>query len=177
MTRRSGSEDGAALIVVLMLLVIVTVLGLAAMRGAILQERMAAATTARAIAFQAAESGMRQAELLVRDATVAFPAAGCAAGRCSNPGTGTPAWQSAGFWDNGGAGYQLGAAVGDGISAIAPKFVIEDFGTAATATGGNNCVDVSKPCIKSATQNIYRITSYASTPSGSEVVLQSLYRR
>ena len=37
-----GAQSGAALIVVLMMLVVITLLGLASMRGAIMQERMAA---------------------------------------------------------------------------------------------------------------------------------------
>ena len=45
---RGARESGAALVVVLMLLLIVTLLGLAAMRGGLLQERMAGATIQRA---------------------------------------------------------------------------------------------------------------------------------
>ena len=70
-------QSGAALIVVLLLLLVVTLLGLASMRGAIMQERMAANTAARGVAFQVAEAGLRQAEILARDATLAFPASGC----------------------------------------------------------------------------------------------------
>ncbi len=178
LTNRS-SQAGAALIVVLLMLVIVTLLGIAAMRGALLQEKMAASATARAMAFQAAEAGLRQAELIVRDGAVTLPTGTpqtCANGLCGNPGSGTPLWQVDGFWADGGTGYRTGAAVGTGVGAIAPKFIIEAFGSAATGSSAQKCVDLSKPCMSSARQNIYRMTSYASTPNGVEVIVQSLYR-
>ncbi|WP_158601711.1 pilus assembly PilX family protein [Solilutibacter pythonis] len=171
-------QHGAALIVVLLLLLIVTLLGLASMRGAIMQERMAAATMARSVAFQGAEAGLRQAEILIRDGgkPPTFPSAGCSKGRCAMPAPpNQPAWMANGFWDRGN-GFQKGAVVGVGSMAVTPKFVIEDFGT-VSGVGGSECIDVSKPCIKTAIQNVYRITSYASTSNGGEVILQSIYRR
>ena len=171
------SQSGAALIVVLLLLVIITLLGLAAMRGGILQERMAASSLARSIAFQAAESGLRQGELIVRDATVTFPATGCSAGRCAmTPVGSSPAWDASGFWSSG-TGFQLGTAIGSGVSAIQPKFVIEDFGQATTGMASGSGIDMSKKSTPASVQNVYRITSYASTPNGGEVQLQSLYKR
>lgn len=172
------SQSGAALLVVLLLLVIVTLLGLASMRGAIMQERMAANIAARSMAFQVAEAGLRQAEILARDTTLNFPASGCTGGRCAMV---TPpaqaAWEASGFWDDGGNRYQSGTAVAVGSTTIAPRFVIENFGTTSAAGGGGGCIDLSKPCIENTVQNVYRITSYAKTPNGAEVLLQSLYRR
>ena len=168
-------QSGAALLVVMLLLVIITIAGIASMRGAIMQERMAANVLARSMAFQVAEAGLRQAELIARDGIVTFPSAGCVNGRCAqaNP----PAWQADGFWNASGTGYQTGAAISVGPSAtIAPKFVIEDFGRTLNM-GASTCIDVSKPCLTGSTQNVYRITSQASTANGGEVVLQSLYRR
>jgi type IV pilus assembly protein PilX len=164
------NQSGVSLIVVLLLLVIVTLLGIASMRGAIMQERMAANTTARSMAFQVAEAGLRQAEVIARDGTVAFPTSGCAAGRCKDA-----TWMAdTGFWSGG--AYQTGTAVSIGSSAISPKFIIEDFGKTSVAPGGT-CVDLSKGCMQSTSQKVYRITSYASTPTGAEVILQSIYRR
>lgn len=176
------SQEGAALIVVLMLLIIVTLLGLASMRGAIMQERMAANTLARAAAFQAAESGMREAELLVRDGTVATaPANGCTSGRCASPvATATPPWEPASFWTNTSSpGYQQGTALGSGPTAIRPRFVIEDYGmSTGGAAAGAQSVDGSKEPVESPPdQAVFRITSFASTPNGAQVMLQSLYRR
>lgn len=172
-------QSGAALIVVLMLLIVITLLGLASMRGAIMQERMAANTISRGLAFQVAEAGLRQAEIVVRDAAaINFPSSGCSAGRCATPEpTAEPAWAARGFW-NGGQ-YQTGTAVksADGAVSLSPRFVIEDFGTSVSGGGASDCIDVSKACINTAEQSVYRITSYATTPTGAEVIVQSLYRR
>ena len=163
-------QSGVSLIVVLLLLVIVTLLGIASLRGAIMQERMAANTTARSMSFQVAEGGLRQAEVIARDGTITFPSAGCTAGRCKDA-----TWMAdTGFWTSG--GYQTGSAVSIGSSSISPKFIIEDFGKTSISPVGN-CIDLSKPCMQSASQRVYRITSYAATPTGAEVILQSLYRR
>jgi type IV pilus assembly protein PilX len=173
----ASAQSGAALMVVLMLLVIITLLGLASMRGAIMQERMAANTVARSRAFQVAEAGLRQAEIVVRDGNVTFPSSGCAAGRCAMPmPDAEPAWAEAGFWEDGGQ-FQEGTPVGSGSAVLTPRFVIEDFGTSVNGGGASDCIDVSKPCITTAEQSVYRITAYAATPNGGEVVVQSMYRR
>ena len=174
-TASRKAQQGAALIVVLMLLVIITVLGIASMRGAIMQERMAANITTRGMAFQVAEAGLRQAEIIARDGTITFPTGGgCAGGRCADA-----SWDTAGFWSNGGTGYQTGTAVDiGGGNSISPRFVIENFGkSSVTGSGASSCVDLSKPCFSGVSQNVYRITSYAATPNGAEVILQSIYRR
>lgn len=174
-----GNQRGAALLVVLIVLLILTLLGIASLRVGIMQERMAANIATRSMSFQVAEAGLRQAELIVRDGTtVTFPGSGCAAGRCAK----ASGWESDGdFWDDGEAGYQTGAEVPIGKTSLGeislrPRFIIEDFGT-TSVLGATSCIDLSKPCINSTSQSVYRITSYAKTPNGAEVVLQSLYRR
>lgn len=175
--RMRSEQTGAALIVVLLLLIIVTLLGLAALRGAIMQERMAASTTARSMAFQVAEAGLRQGEVLARDSNITFPPSGCSAGRCAMPApNSTPAWMASGFWTSG-AGFQSGTAVSTSAGNLTPKFVVENFGQTTAGVGSSSCIDASKPCIQSVVQSVYRITSYASTPNGAEVILQSLYKR
>ena len=173
-------QSGIALPVVLLLLLIVTLLGIASMRGAIMQERMAANTAARSMAFQVAEAGLRQAELIVRDGvTITFPSSGCDAGRCAMVAPpADPAWKANGFWTSG-TGFQEGTAVSVGSVSIKPLFVIEDFGeTTNAASGGGGGIDiVKKPPDAGATQRVYRITSHATTPNGVDVELQSLYRR
>lgn len=173
---RAGSQSGVALIVVLMLLIIITLLGLASMRGAIMQERMAANTVSRSLAFQAAEAGLRQAEVIARDGSLSFPASGCSAGLCAMtvPGS-APAWEADSFW--GSDKVQVGEAVGKGDMAITPRFVIENFGTSVNGDGVSDNIDMSKAVPTTTEQSVYRITAYAATPSGAEVILQSLYHR
>lgn len=173
----SNRQHGAALLVVFILLLIITLLGLASMRGAIMQERMAGNTVSRGMAFQVAESGLRQAEIMIRDGAVVFPGAGCVAGRCArlDPAT-APPWEAAGFWDNAAASIQGTPVSANGLN-LSPRFVIEDFGTTVNGGGASNCVDLSKGCIETTEQSLFRVTSRATTPTGGEVIVQSLYRR
>src|SRR3546814_7757431 len=69
---RNRQQQGAALLVVMMVLLILTLLGIASLRGGIMQERMAANIATRSMSFQVAEAGLRQAELIARDGTVTF---------------------------------------------------------------------------------------------------------
>ncbi|HEY5802340.1 MAG TPA: PilX N-terminal domain-containing pilus assembly protein [Lysobacter sp.] len=66
----SRRQRGTVLIVVLILLIVMTLLGLASLRGTLLEERMSAAMFDRSLAFQAAESALRVAEEKVRQASV-----------------------------------------------------------------------------------------------------------
>lgn len=177
---KKKNQAGAALVVVLMLLIIITLLGLASMRGALMQERMAGHTQGRAVAFQAAEAGLRQAEVLIRD-TGGMDLSGiapgtCVAGRCGRPdtATGRAGWEAEGFWA--GDGPQSGDPVKSGDITMTPRFVIEYFGVSRN-DGSGPPPDMSKPPIEGPEQKIYRITSYAVTPNGVETVVQSLYRR
>lgn len=56
-----ASQRGVALVVALILLVVITLVGLAAVRGTIMQQKMAANMYDRQIAFQNAEAAMRAA--------------------------------------------------------------------------------------------------------------------
>jgi type IV pilus assembly protein PilX len=60
MSHREG-QRGVALVVALILLVVITLVGLAAVRGTIMQQKMAANMYDRQIAFQNAEAAMRAA--------------------------------------------------------------------------------------------------------------------
>lgn len=55
-------ESGISLIVVLLLLLVMTLLGLAVLRGTLLEERMSANMYDRSLAFQVAEGALRDAE-------------------------------------------------------------------------------------------------------------------
>lgn len=58
-------QRGVALVVSLILLVVATLIGLASIRGATLQERMSANMYDRSLAFQRAESALRAAEMAI----------------------------------------------------------------------------------------------------------------
>lgn len=56
-----GTHRGVALVVALILLVVITLVGLAAVRGTIMQQKMSANMYDRQLAFQGAEAAMRAA--------------------------------------------------------------------------------------------------------------------
>lgn len=60
-------QRGSALVISMIILLIVTVLGVAAMRATIIQERMASNMQDRNLAFQAAESALREGEAWLLD--------------------------------------------------------------------------------------------------------------
>lgn len=62
MYRIATKQNGSALIISLMILIVMTLLGLTAMGTSGLQERMAGNTRDTALAFQAAETALRDAE-------------------------------------------------------------------------------------------------------------------
>jgi len=93
------SQAGVSLIIVLLLLLIITLLGLASLRGTLMEERMTASQADRSLSFQAAEQALRVAE--ARAAThPAFPASGsCTGGLCPPPvSTNTDRWNVPATW-------------------------------------------------------------------------------
>lgn len=64
--RRPSRQTGASLVVVLVLLLVVTVLGLAAIRTTLLQERMSSNLFDRSLSFQAAETALREAQVAIQ---------------------------------------------------------------------------------------------------------------
>lgn len=168
--RGSGSNQrGVALVVVLLLLLVVTLLGLGAMRGTLLQERMAGNTVARADSFQVAEAVLREAEGYATSKPP-LPGSGCTNGACARPAAGDePAWKAEGFWRTAG-GYRLAE---DTINGIRAKYVIEDYGTGISSSCTSS-IDMSAAECSIETQ-IYRITVQSRAPNGAEVILQSLF--
>jgi type IV pilus assembly protein PilX len=62
LTRTFRNQGGASLVVALMFLIVLTILGLVAVRSSTVQERMAGNDRDRAVAFEAAEAALRDAE-------------------------------------------------------------------------------------------------------------------
>lgn len=62
-------QSGAALVIGLILLLVMTLLGVTAMRGTTLQERMSGALSDQNVAFQAAETALRQGEDVLSSVT------------------------------------------------------------------------------------------------------------
>lgn len=162
-------QSGAALVVVLILLLVITVLGLASMRGTLLQERMAGASYARSVAFNAAETALRVAEAHAKTKP-ALPASGCDEGVCAQPDpAAAPVWEANGFWgtNTSTASVNLGAEY-QGVEA---KYIIQNMGKS------NTCVEVDLTAtVCPPVEQVYRIVARAVTANGAEVVLQSTYK-
>lgn len=178
-------QRGVTLVIVLLLLIVVTLLGLAAMRGSILQERMSGNVTARGVAFQAAEEALREGEqFLINSPGLAAPANGCSNGVCAMPVDGNaPLYEAANFWTTAG-NFRTATGEGDG-NMDTLRYSIESLGegtASATGTGPSECLGAEGDegaCLGSdgaATVDNYRITAFAQTDNGAQVILQSTFQ-
>lgn len=171
-------QRGVALAVVLILLLVMTLLGLAAMRGTLMEERMSANLFDRSLAFQATEAALREGEALAAGKP-AVPVAGCSNGLCSRPDATQPGdsqrWLAPGFW-NDNSGTWLEATVNDGGTTAKPRFIVELLDDTLPAEGScTTSIDVSPDASCSGTESRYRITAHSQAADRAEVTLQSLF--
>lgn len=156
---------GAALVVVLILLLLMTLLGLASLRGTLLEERMGANSLDRSLGFQAAEAALRQAEAIA-DGLPVFPAVGCVAGLCAEPdGGGAPdRWTNPAFvgWVN--------ATVVPGAAVIQPQFFIESLGNGPNTPGCDEGGDDPEPQCFSPR---FRVSARSIAANRGQIILQS----
>lgn len=167
--------SGASLVVVLILLLVMTLLGLAVLRGTLLEERMSANLLDRSQNFQAAEAALREAEALVAAGTWGAnpPAAGaaCTNGMCGSPAAGaadratSPAFAG---WRNAVVNLNNGLP---GAQAVQPQFFVEHAGWSETWFECNLDAKYrgSDLCIRPA----YRITARSEADGRASVILQS----
>jgi len=86
-------QRGNTLLVVLILLLIMTLLGLASLRGAMLEERMTGNQFERSLVFQAVEAALREGEAVAMALPAPpttppeYPTYGCSNGVCSRAGS------------------------------------------------------------------------------------------
>lgn len=170
---RSSSRNrqrGGALLVVLMLLLIMTLLGLASLRGALMEERMATSVFDRGLMFQAAEAALREAEARTATTKSFQYTEPCTNGLCGEP---NPTNQDAytDRWLLANPPYVNAATVtADGIS-VTPGYFIEYMGQAPNWPGCDREVPIQAGCLGPR----YRITARAQADGRAEVVLQSSY--
>lgn len=116
-------QGGVSLVVVMIVLVVMTIVGLAGIRSTLLRERMSANMYDRSLAFQSAESALREAELAVRQAVLAGTTIGT---DCSAVGASCPI-PPAGTYTGGGAGWVNGTTT-QTLAAGAPQYFIQFLG-------------------------------------------------
>ena len=163
------AQRGIVLVMVLMFLVVLTLLGMAAMRGTLLEERMAGNSRDRDLAFQASEAALRagEADLALAILPAPFVAGTAYAPRIAD-GTQTAYWQTTHDWD--GESTQLAAAP-EG-TAEAPRYVIEELSVTAASGGGGLGMGALGD------EGVYRVTArgVGSNPN-TVVILQAIYQR
>jgi type IV pilus assembly protein PilX len=167
------------LFLVLMLLVIMTLLVLASMRGAAMQERMTANHFDRSLAFQAAEAALREGERWAL-ASPPKPAAGtCSAGNCGKPDPAdAPVWQDEDVWaDAHSADDGHGHTMDMGDLPVPPTFIVELLADDVQEVNvcGSTSIDPDAPCYSGPEGLRYRITARSGEEGRAVVVLQSVF--
>ncbi len=169
----ANSQNGAVLLVSIIILVLLTILGVVGMKSSILQEKLAAGAMDQNVAFQAAESGLRDAEIYI--STSVTPASGfsaaCTDGLCLPSTTATSAWAAIVDWTSSGIPIVFGSKTG--ATAIAdvgrqPRYIIELIQPDLTSCAGESAT--------STCGTPYRITAMGwGKRSTTPVMLQSIY--
>ena len=166
-------QRGVALLVVLILLLVMTLLGLASLRGSLMEERMSAGLYDRSIGFQATEAALREAEALIATG-VAFPASGCLNGLCAQridmTTTELARWvDPATPWRNSTVTLAVDSD-GDGTSiTTTPQFVVEQMGEAPNWPGCDREIPVNPSCVSPR----FRVTARSNEVNRAQVLLQS----
>jgi len=165
------AQAGVALVIALVLLVLMTLVGLTAMRGVALEERMTGNTYDRSLSFQAAESALREAEALVQtNRPTPAALAACVAGICGAPNAADlerwldpalPAPPNPGGW-------QAASTVSNGPISLTPQYIVEYLGDTFPCQPGNPAS--TNDCKR------YRITARSAPGADRSVVmLQSVF--
>ncbi len=182
-------QHGVVMAVALIMLLMLTIIGVTSMSSGNLQEIMARNMLDRNYAFQAGESGLRDAEIDVETnitAGAGFDAA-CTNGLCLPPaGTAaTPVWEDDALWTNDGRHRKFGDHTLGGVDNAAelgnkladlPKYIVEYNEVACDPTGSGEMLTSFGPVpIKF---DKYRITTTATGRSTqARIRLQSTYRK
>jgi type IV pilus assembly protein PilX len=177
--RMPQRQRGASLAVVLILLLLMAMLCASSLRGTAASERMAAASYDRELAFQAAETALREAEELLRSHP-SFPAAGCAGGLCAlkeDVSSGDlPRWRDPSIsWRPMSSALEVSNASTGPSIAIQAEYLIELLPEAPNWPGCDRVVPQHPKCMSAR----FRVTARSEQPDRARVVLQTnvSYRR
>ncbi len=163
-------QRGITLIMGLMFLIVLTILGLAAMRGTILEERMAGNARDRDLALQSAEAAIRDAEQALSGASLPHP---IVSGTAYTPriadGTHSNYWLATHPWTTQSIllGWQPQG------TDQAPRYVVEELSVTA---GGGGAGGLGIGSLSD--EGVYRVTArgVGSNPN-TVVILQSIFER
>jgi len=162
-------QRGVALVVSLLLLIIVALVGLAAVRGTLMQQKMAANIFDREQAFQSAEAALRVATAVLPTIGAGYARNCQAAGQLcpTNPFFDTTLPNGAIKTVATGTGSAL-AFTASTVAAAQPQYVIEFMGSYQDPNGiGNNSANMQNAGVQGsgATAMFYRITARSGDPA------------
>jgi len=174
-------QQGVVLAVTLIFLVILTLVGVTAMRSTVMEEKMAGNMRDRSLAFQAAESALRDAENFINGVAIITAFNGNNGLLCEdNPTCPEPdytalnTWQGTNSREYAGGGTQI-----PGVS-LQPRYVIKFLGRSAGGGGGGGIGTIGgygKP-IFTPQVSYFKVTARGVGQSpNSQVVLQTYYAR
>ena len=173
---RQKRQSGVALFISLVMLLILTVLGLSSVQTTTLQERMARNARDTNLAFQAAESAVKDAEASIEtfSSLVQFTASGANDAGYYFEGD----YDAAANWTNrnwtSGSGYIVAPTVIDGV-AEPPKYIIEHLKTVVSDNDSLNLDNIGQDSGSGRAQ-IFRITVFGTGgTSTAHVMIQSTY--
>jgi len=170
-TRSSSQRGAATLVTVLILLLVVALIGLASLRGTLMEEHMSASTRDRGLAFQAAEAALREGELVAADKGKSMPKSGCVKGLCAKPDPkATPVWEDDAVWTS-----ARETVVTLGGQTVKPKFIVELLANNIPPRASCTTKNVIGEGGCSGTESRYRITAVSRADGRAEVMLQSIY--
>lgn len=136
--RKRHRQTGAALITALVFLIVLTIIGISAMQTTTMQQRMAGTANDRALAFQAAEIMLREAEARVATTVPANYTTSCTNGLCASgsaPNWKTYQWNDSKKVDYGDLLLHSGAASITAYTSKNPQYFVEYIGLTGTLAG------------------------------------------
>ena len=183
-TGRMSRQRGVALVVALILLVVATLIGLAASRGTILQERMSSNSYDRSLAFQRSEAALRAAEAAITTNWKIAVLGGedCSTAACALVPANAFGGVTTAAWKDTVATYDVNdAKTPTGF----PQYYIQFMGTgtADNSGGASGNADLGNYGAATPPDTVayYRVTARSNDPANvggrSIVVLQSTVRR
>lgn len=170
-------QSGVVLFMSLVILLLLTVLGISSVQTTSLQQRMAMNANDTNLAFQAAESALRDAEdfLETLNALTDFEGAGAENNGFyyeAAPGD-VPNWREAGIWD-GSAGFREAETTITGVE-DQPKYILEHVKTVIADADALNLDNIGQDTGSGRTQ-IFRVTARGTGGTATaQVMIQGTY--
>lgn len=177
-------QRGVALVVALVLLVVITLVGLAAVRGTIMQQKMTSNFYDRQLAFQEAEAALRQAEAKILSTPSATAFRDCSSGG-TNLCLANPFASGSNISDSDIVTVDASSFDAGKLAASQPQYVIEFMGNFKIPDSEikqvSNCAGYAA-CGSANIAGFYRITARSGPPSvdtqgRASVTLQSMFRK